>query len=826
MIRLRFLLRTAVNHLWRGEQRVWAAVACIAFGVMSLLAMTLIAESIRRTLVLEPRQQIGADISLSRRGEDTLRPGDDAQLRAWREAGLLEQYLLVAEAHMLLYRRPDSGEVHFASTALGIDPDVYPLAGALSLAEPAGASLPALLRAPGDLVITRDVAEEQGLRVGDTLVLSDLRVGAPVTAVIRGIAADTPNHQGSKFYYTHATAAQLAGGGPYLTLALAATGRPDELERQAASEGWDAYPAAAVAAGNRQTDALIQLLLKGAGLLGLMVGGIGIANTMQVLLRRRQREVAVWKTLGYTAGELQVLFTLEAGLLGLAGSLLGAGLGVLVSAGLLKLLARTGNLLLVWAFSPALVAGGVLVGVATTVIFALWAIVRTAQVPPLALLRQEALAAPPATWLRTLLLAAVLGLPFTAVTSLVMGSLGAGVGVVLFALAGLIGLGGVLGGLAWAATHLLGGPGLPLLRLARSSLRRRGWGLVFAMIALYTGVVALAFGLVMTQSAQREMGERTVAWDSYEVAISAPAAQEAAVRAALSGLGVQDYAVGYSTTVRAIHPRGDYQRVYVAPHLIGQTELRDYAVTGAPWLSAPDGAYAPAVSGLPIGARVDVTRRDGATRTLVIVGTYTVDYATSLRPEFGLLVPAELGQRLAAPDTLMAFVETPARQAAALSAALGRALPEATVINMLAYAARFTQAYRNLFVLAVAMASLALLAGVLLVANSVTLAMLDRRYEIGVLKAVGYTRAHVLAALAAEYVLMAAVATGAGLLTVQIALWIMGLANPLAASLLVMEPGGAAAIGATGVALTLLTVLGATWQPTAVSPAVVLNDRE
>ena len=97
-------------------------------------------------------------------------------------------------------------------------------------------------------------------------------------------------------------------------------------------------------------------------------------------------------------------------------------------------------------------------------------------------------------------------------------------------------------------------------------------------------------------------------------------------------------------------------------------------------------------------------------------------------------------------------------------------------------------AYRNLFILALAMSGLALLAGALLVANTVSLAMLDRRFEIGVLKAIGYTRAHLLAALSVEYGLVAAIATGAALVGVRLMLWVLGRANPLSARILVLTP--------------------------------------
>ncbi len=61
---LAIFLKTAWHNLLRGGQRVFVALLCIAFGVMSLVAMTLVAQSFERTMVLDPRQQIGGDISL------------------------------------------------------------------------------------------------------------------------------------------------------------------------------------------------------------------------------------------------------------------------------------------------------------------------------------------------------------------------------------------------------------------------------------------------------------------------------------------------------------------------------------------------------------------------------------------------------------------------------------------------------------------------------------------------------------------------------------------------------------------------------------------
>src|SRR5256886_12505844 len=64
----------------------------------------------------------------------------------------------------------------------------------------------------------------------------------------------------------------------------------------------------------------IKKFLEIAGLLALLIGGVGIVNTMQVLLSRRKTEIAMLKTTGYRRLDLYLLFGLEACLLGLAGS--------------------------------------------------------------------------------------------------------------------------------------------------------------------------------------------------------------------------------------------------------------------------------------------------------------------------------------------------------------------------------------------------------------------------------------------------------------------------------------------------------------------------
>lgn len=420
----------------------------------------------------------------------------------------------------------------------------------------------------------------------------------------------------------------------------------------------------------------------------------------------------------------------------------------------------------------------------------------------------------------------LVGLPFAGLTSLVMESVLKGVGVLLVALLGLVTMGGFLGVLMWIAVRLLPVGGMPLVNMARNNLKRRGISLIFAMIALFVGIVSLALGGMMTINAQNMLDMRAVEYAGNNLAVIAPLEQEAAVRAAFETQGVESVTPGYQTTVHAAREIGA-EEYNLSSVIVARESAEQYLLDGEPWGSIPDGVYIYGFMPAQEGSTVEITMLDGGTHSFPIVGTYRFSPdAVNVGTSAGVLMPAELSRSLSEPDSIQYYARVAPDRLQDVAAALGEALPETTVIDLVLYAARFSQIYQNLFIFAAAMAGLALLAGVLLIANSVSIAMIDRRYEIGVLKTVGYRRGHILWTLVVEYSLVAVIASAAGLGLVQLFLAFMRAANPIAAILFTMPLHTTTLIGLACVGLTLITVLLVTLQPTRVSPVVVLNDRE
>lgn len=87
-------------------------------------------------------------------------------------------------------------------------------------------------------------------------------------------------------------------------------------------------PSDALAAKNASDEAFTGLLV-GLGSIALLVGGIGVANTMVISVLERRREVGLRRALGATRAHIRVQFLTEAlllsGLGGVFGAVLGAG---------------------------------------------------------------------------------------------------------------------------------------------------------------------------------------------------------------------------------------------------------------------------------------------------------------------------------------------------------------------------------------------------------------------------------------------------------------------------------------------------------------------
>lgn len=824
---LHHLLRYAQRNLRQGGQRLLIAILSIAFGVMSLVGMSTLADVLNATMMADARYNVGGDMMVWPK-DSFLTAEQIAIFDQWQQDGIIAEYTISTSNHNLFYHNPVTGKAQFPMLARGIDPASYPLVGEFVLQGDPTADPTALLQQSGDLLITRDIAHREALAVGDALILASNENPVPHPFRIVGILQDTPTHNGDSLFYSRESANQLLGYevlGSRIHLTLGSQPLPAQWEEML--DEADMWPFTAQDATNAdtQTQAIFNLAFKGAGLLGLMVGGIGIANTMQLLLARRTKEVAVLKALGYSQRDLHWLFLIETAVLGIIGTVLGLLLAAVLSYGLVYLFGNITTYLMVWRLYPTTLLLGLIVGMVTTLIFALWAIVRVSRVHPSALLRNEPVSVAQMGRLNTLLLLLGLLLPFAIVMSIVLGSVLQGIGVLLFAVAGLVVVGGTFALLLWFVARFLPTGRFYLLKLATNRLRRQGFGLVFAMIALFAGLVTLALVTVMIQTTQNEMDLRTMQVTGPNLVLLFPEERLEAVRPSVEPYAPLDVAVRRLGQVTDVYFRlPDGTTIEHAPLLV--TQSSGWEASTAVANGRAD--YHPYVSyyGFPEGTVVEIVAADGSQHTLPAGQAYELAEVLPTTPgQTPLLVDeASFAAWTNAVDVQL-ILQLPSDRVSQDAVALRQALPDLLVLNMEDWVASLAQAYRNLYWLALAMASLALLAGMLLVANAVTLAMLSRRQEMGVLQALGYGRRQILTATLLEYGLMAAIASGVTLIAVYLFLLALPFIEPEVEGLFALSPSTAVSLFGLGIVLTAVAALASAWQPTKVSPNILLTDQ-
>ncbi|MFF8607777.1 ABC transporter permease [Streptomyces sp. NPDC015346] len=110
-------------------------------------------------------------------------------------------------------------------------------------------------------------------------------------------------------------------------------------------------PSAALQA-KAATEGAFSTLLLGLGGIALLVGGVGVANTMIISVLERRHEIGLRRSLGATKGQIRIQFVTESLMLSGLGGLAGVALGGAATG----VYAYTGGL--PWVVPPWAVAGG------------------------------------------------------------------------------------------------------------------------------------------------------------------------------------------------------------------------------------------------------------------------------------------------------------------------------------------------------------------------------------------------------------------------------------------------------------------------------------
>lgn len=526
------------------------------------------------------------------------------------------------------------------------------------------------------------------------------------------------------------------------------------------------------------------LLLVFAGI-ALFVGSFIIYNTFSIVVAQRQRENALLRAIGASRRQIIVSVILESVVVGLVASVIGIGLGILTSKGLEAFLQQLGvsipssGLVLL----PRTIIVSLIVGVAITVFSAVLPAVHASKVPPVAAMHDVAVDRSATSRARlawgavlTVIGAVLLGVGLAGNVSL----LGLGIPLIFI---GLFVLGPLI---ARPVARVLGAP-LPRLQgvtgtLARENSMRNPKRTARTAAALMVGVALVAGISVLAASIRSSVrdifnkqftGDFVVSTQSFGFG-----GLPLTVAEQLNALPEIDAAAGIQLGIAKVSDKDTMVSV-VDPTVAGKLFALDYKEGNLESLTA-DGidVSVPRAKrdNLSVGSTVPVQFLDGKVRNLTVQGIYDRDdlagpytvskelYAQTGADQFDFSVFI-----LTAPGVS----ETDARAAIT---SVAKDFPNAKVQSRGEYIDAQAAQIDSFVNLVYGLLFLSVIIAVVGIINTLSLSVLERTRELGLIRAVGATRQQVRRTIRWESVITALLGAVQGIVIGVLLGWAVSLA--------------------------------------------------
>ena len=834
------------RSLVRGGQRTILALFCVAVGVMAIVALQLVGQMINNALLSNVRDANGGDISVTSQNAP-FKQSDLAFFRQLQSNGTIVAYTPVINSSATISASATAGQTFELRV---IDPASYTIATPPNFVTPSNGSLSSLLTG-NNVVIDKNLADQYNKKVGDSFdIHSQLLTGSGVTihVTIAGIITDSGAFAQSNDVMVLSTSAYQTAlqGTPLLydTVDIATTNQAHT--DQAVKAIQNKFPLAttqtvaqALKSEQQQVD-FIKKFLEIAGLLALLIGGVGIVNTMQVLLSRRRIEIAMLKTTGYRRADLYLLFGLEAGLLGLVGGVIGAGAAIGVSFLIRNLVEQTFQFIIPFTLDPAIIVGGILIGLVTALIFGLLPIVQAANIRPLNVIRELPEGNRAGSIFLTIGLVILLSVLFCIMAVVILNDVVLGISAVYgaFIFLGILSLffvlivfiisvlpvperfsigyvALVLGGVVVSVLLYLILPTFGILLLlvslmgfvivvlprswkvnAKMALRnigRQRGRTTTTLLALFVGVFTIGLILVLGQNLRDTIDSAIAKSLTFNVVAITGGSDTAALQNKLStipGISVSQSQHRTFTSVVPVSIDGvPLQNLVSKTDQGGSGDLgfagTSYFLSGFEGFNVTNGQLPDTTQNYQIVAGRNLNASDAGKDNILIASTLY-----DLKPLKGhihvgsVLVFASLDGKTIGPVTVVGVYKTlslfanyqpiltttsavqqfslggkvssifylkidPNQVGKALNA-IGNISPNIAVANFASITNFINQFLNDVLLVLITIASLSLLAGIIIIANAVALAMLERRRELGILKSVGYTSRSILSEVLIE----------------------------------------------------------------------------
>jgi putative ABC transport system permease protein len=398
----KYLVGLSLAECCGAWKRLVFFILCLAVGVGAVMTVKNFATLLRNAVQKESKAMLAADIEIGSSWEQSARD------REFQQQALPPgtETLFIKDLHAMarFARKAEDGAREQKNSnllvelkAVPLTPPLYPFYGALKI-RPAE-TLPNLLGQRG-AIVEPGFLTRSGLAVGDVFELG--KIQARITGVIEGepdritrAFSLGPRVMVSLDTLTEANLIQPGSRIKHRTLIRLPENADVEKTATLLENGLSDKSASLRTHKNTESSIThsierIGQYLGSVASIALLMGGIGVAMIIRAFMAQKTDTIAILHCLGATARTIFKIYLLQSAVLGAVGSLAGIGLGYAAQwflqrhlAGLLNIDVRPE---LHWPSALQALA----LGMATTLLFGVWPLIRAVKTRPLRLFRNLA----------------------------------------------------------------------------------------------------------------------------------------------------------------------------------------------------------------------------------------------------------------------------------------------------------------------------------------------------------------------------------------------------------------------------------------------------
>lgn len=333
---MRDYLLFAISSLKHRQLRSWLTILGVVIGIGAIVALISVSQGLENAIVSQFEQMGTNRLFITPGGADIT----SYQLKGLttKDADVVENVVGIDWVNPYVMARSEvnfGNKKAFSEAIIGMDPDLMDeVFGDMDVDIEDGSFF--VGGEKYDAVIGNDVAHkffDRDMKAGNIIKIKDVRfkvkailakIGSPDDDQSITIPEETLREIFDKPDEINVIDAKAKDG---VDINVLAARVERALERSRGNDDFEVLTPDQILRQFGDVLMIVQVILGGIAAISLLVGGIGIMNSMYTNVLERTREIGIMKSIGATNNDIMKIFLFESGIMGLLGGILGVAFG-------------------------------------------------------------------------------------------------------------------------------------------------------------------------------------------------------------------------------------------------------------------------------------------------------------------------------------------------------------------------------------------------------------------------------------------------------------------------------------------------------------------